>query len=80
MRLKPMMSHRCLKYFYIYINVVKCDFSHIVGNIMKTGKNKFFLKHTCDEHYAILQEQLLEISKSRYLLVKKFVEEHAHEY
>ena len=80
--LKPMMSHKCLKYLYIYIyiNLVKCDFSHTVGNITKTGKKQFFLKHTRDQHYAILQQQLLELSESGYPSVKKFVEEHADEY
>ena len=48
--------------------------------ISHTISHKFFIKHTCVEHCAILQQQLLELSKSGYLSVKKFVEEHADEY
>ena len=64
---------------------MKCEITHTlshshIGNIMKTGKNKFFLKYTRDQHYANLQEQLWELSKSGYLSVKKCIEEHADEY
>ena len=48
--------------------------------ISHTISHKFFIKHTCVQHCAILQQQLLELSKSGYLSVKKFVEEHADEY